>query len=107
MRSAERSGVQRRSLWQEAASVVRQTPSCKEKPSSEDSEAWTWLRTEEGLQLFRFWEEVYRKNDFLCQQKRKLLRIGFMWTNLRVAKCRQSKKLSVAQKSFSSNIIHK
>ena len=60
-----------------------------------------------GLQLFRFWEEIYRKNDFIRQQKRKLLRIGFMWTNFRVAKCRQSKKLSVAQKSFSSNLLHK
>ena len=60
-----------------------------------------------GLQLFRFWEEIYRKNDFIRQQKRKLLRIGFMWTNFRVAKCRQSKKLSVAQKSFSSNLVHK
>ena len=107
MRSAERSGVQRQSLWQEAASVVRQTPSCKEKPFSEDSGAWTWLRTEEGLQLFRFWEEVYRKNDFLCQQKRKLLRIGFMWTNIRVAKCGRIKKLSVIQKSFLSNTVHK
>jgi len=34
-RSAERSGVQRRSLWQDTTPVVRQVSSCKEKPSSE------------------------------------------------------------------------
>ena len=33
-RSAERSGVQRRSLWQDTTPVVRQVSSCKEKPLS-------------------------------------------------------------------------
>ncbi|MBQ4616555.1 MAG: hypothetical protein IJB29_07615 [Mailhella sp.] len=60
-----------------------------------------------GLQLFRFLEEIYRKNDFVRQPKRKLLGIGFGWTNIRVAKCGRIKKLSVIQKSFLSNTVHK
>jgi len=54
---------------------------------------------------FRFWEDFYRKNDIVCQQKRKLLSIGFAWTNIFLVKNRDKKKFQIIKKSFLSRYI--
>ena len=79
-RSAERSGVQRRSLWQDATPVVRQVSSCKEKPPSVTFEALAWTLVMSGRLRILFWEDFYCKNDILCHQKRFLIHIGVLWT---------------------------
>ena len=79
-RSAERSGVQRRSLWQDATPVVRQVSSCKEKPPSWCFAASAWPFLTSVLSSLYFWEDFYPKNNALCHQKSILIYIGVLWT---------------------------
>jgi len=58
-----------------------------------------------GFSCFRFWEDVYRKNDIICHQKRKLLNIGFMWTNIFLVKNGDMKSFQIIKKSFLSRYI--
>jgi len=55
-----------------------------------------------GFWCFRFWEDFYRKNDIVCQQKRKLLSIGFLWTNIYFVKNKKWKSFQNLKKSFLS-----
>jgi len=59
-----------------------------------------WPRPTSGFCRFRFWEDIYRKNDIVCQQKRKLLSIGFLWTKVIHAKSEVQKMFSTFQKKF-------
>jgi len=53
-----------------------------------------------GFSCFRFWEDLYRKNDIVCQQKRKLLSIGFLWTNICFVKNKKWKIFQIIKKVF-------
>ena len=59
----------------------------------------------DGFWCFRFWEDIYRKNDIVCQQKRKLLSIGFLWTNIYFVKNKKWKIFQIIKKSFLSRYI--
>ena len=59
----------------------------------------------DGFWCFRFWEDIYRKNDIVCQQKRKLLSIGFLWTNIYFVKNKKWKIFQNIKKSFLSRYI--
>ena len=54
---------------------------------------------------FHFWEDLYRKNDIICHQKRKLFNIGFMWTNIFLVKNGYRKNFQIIKKSFLSRYI--
>ena len=58
-----------------------------------------------GFSCFHFWEDLYRKNDIVCQQKRKLLSIGFLWTNIFFVKNKKWKIFQIIKKSFLSRYI--
>ena len=58
-----------------------------------------------GFWCFHFWEDLYRKNDIICQQKRKLLSIGFLWTNIFFVKNKKWKIFQIIKKSFLSRYI--
>ena len=55
---------------------------------------------------FVFWEDFYRKNDVLCQQKRVLICIGFLWIKLFMQKMELRKKLLFFQKNFLSIYVY-
>ena len=60
-RSAERSGVQRRSLWQDATPVVRQVSSCKEKPLSWILPIRSARKGDRGTLAFQIFIEGFEK----------------------------------------------